>query len=327
MLGPLKLAAGQAWAAWRRFPVARRTLAAVPAGPPILVTGMYRSGTTWVGAMLAPAGLWHLHEPFNPNQGLWDDELAYARADRARPDIDALVGELLEGRHRSVLRLPDTGRWFMPLRLLPLEPRRVLLKDPSAALLSEYLARRHGIRTLVLFRHPAAVVASFLRLGWPTGRLVGRLLASETLMDDWLGPHSSAMEAVAGRRDALSGAVLYGCVASVLLGFEQRNPQSMSRLVFENLCADPVASFRSLCDTLDLRYDGKIREVHARLSAGGERDERPHGVIRASSAVAWRWRSQVTEPDLTTIRDTWERFDLPLYRAPADWRRDTGEGR
>ncbi|HUH21151.1 MAG TPA: hypothetical protein VLZ09_04715, partial [Gaiellaceae bacterium] len=34
---------------------------------PILVTGAHRSGTTWVGKMLALApGVGYVHEPFNP---------------------------------------------------------------------------------------------------------------------------------------------------------------------------------------------------------------------------------------------------------------------
>lgn len=321
MLAPLKLAAGQAWCAWRRYPAARRDLAAARPGPPILVTGMYRSGTTWVGAMLAPAGLWHLHEPFNPNRGLWRDELAYARSGYPRPDIDELVRELLRGRHRELLRLPHAGRWFTPLRLLPLRPTRVLLKDPSAALLSEYLVRRHGMRALIVFRHPAAVAASFLRLGWPTGALVKRLLSSRPLMEEWLAPVEPLMAAAIGRCDTTSGAILYGCVATVLWGFANRNPDSMTRLSFEDLCRDPESSFRALYRTMGLAYGDRPLREHARLSAGGSdpAQERPYGVVRTSAAVAGRWRADVPVAQQDAIRETWERFELPLYREAADW--------
>lgn len=327
MLSPLKLVAGQAWSAWRRYPAIRRELAAARPGPPILVTGMYRSGTTWVGAMLAPAGLWHLHEPFNPNRGLWRDELAYAPAAAARPDIDDLVRGLLHGRHRSVLRLPHAGRWFTPLRLLPFEPARVLLKDPSAALLAEYLVRRHGMRALVLFRHPAAIVRSFLRLGWPTGSLVERLRSSTSLMEDWLAPVESCMASAIGRRDAFSGTVLYGCIATVLLGFASRNPASMTRLSFEELCEEPMVAFRSLYEMLELDWDDRVRAVHDRLSSGGDGRERPHGVTRSTASVAWRWRTEVTAGELETIREVWARFGLPLYRDPADWERHPEDAR
>ena len=89
MLATVKLAAVRAWSAWRGFPTVRRALLAVSPGPPVLVTGVYRSGTSWAGAMLAPAGLWHLHEPFNPNRGLWRDELPFADPATACPPAGA----------------------------------------------------------------------------------------------------------------------------------------------------------------------------------------------------------------------------------------------
>ena len=324
MLSPLKLAAGQAWAAWRRYPAARRQLVSVPAGPPILVTGMYRTGTSWTGRLLAAAGVWHLHEPFNPNQGLWCEELAYARSTAPRPAIDVLVDELLRGGHRSALRLPHAGRWFTPLRLLPLQPRRVLVKDPSAALLAEYLVRRHRMRALVLFRHPAAVAASFVRLGWPTGRLVTGLRASKTLMEDWLEPYASRMEAVSGRSDWTSGTVLYACVARVLLGFADRNPGAMRRVGFEDLCADPPKSFREIYRWLELPWDDRFRESYLALSAQvpDRGSERPHGVVRPSADVARRWKSDLSAAEVEAVREEWERFDVPLYRGAEEWRRD-----
>ena len=326
MLAPVKLAAGQAWSAWRGYPAARRALLAARPGPPLLVTGVYRSGTTWAGAMLAPAGLWHLHEPFNPNRGLWGEELAYAEAGTARPEIDRLVAELLGGGHRATLRLPRSGRWFMPLRLLPIKPRRVLIKDPSAALLTEYMVRRHGMRAVILFRHPAAVVGSFLRLGWPTGSLVRRLLASPALMDGPLGRMGDAMGDAAGRGGALSGAVLCASVASALWDFSERNPESMVRVSFEELCRDPIGGFRGLFERLDLAYDDEVLRVHVRLTAGEENDgDGEHGVVRASAGLSERWRSRVSAADLAVIRSTWESLGPPLYREPGDWPRE-GEG-
>ncbi|HET6638426.1 MAG TPA: hypothetical protein VFH82_06570 [Gemmatimonadota bacterium] len=320
MFAPVRLAAGQAWSAWRGYPATRRALLSVSPGPPILVTGVYRSGTTWAGAMLAPAGLWHLHEPFNPNRGLWEEELAYAEAGAARPDIDRLVSRLLGGGHRATLRLPRSGRWFMPLRLLPITPRRVLIKDPSAALLSEYLVRRHGMRALIVFRHPAAVVGSFLRLGWPTGSLVRRLLANPALMKGPLSPMAGAMEEAAGREDAFSGTVFCACVASALWDFSERNPGSMIRVFFEELCRDPIGGFRALFERLDLAHDECVRREHVRLTAGkGNGADGEHGVVRVSAALADRWRTRVPAADLEVIRSTWERCGPPIYRDSTDW--------
>lgn len=320
MLAGVKLVAAQAWSAWRGYPAMRRALLSAVPGPPILVTGVYRSGTTWAGAMLAPSGLWHLHEPFNPNRGLWRHELAYADTRAAHPAIDRLVTELLCGGHRATLRLPRSGRWFMPLRLVPIRPRRVLIKDPSAALLSEYLVRRHGMRAVVLFRHPGAVVGSFLRLGWPTGSIVARLRADPALMEGALAPAASAMEQAAGRRDAFSGAVLCACVASVLWRFTEGNPGTMIRVSFEDLCRDPIEGFRALFERLGLAYDQGARRIHARLTAGDHRGaDSDHDIVRDSVGIAGRWRMRVSASDQATIRGVWDRLGPPLYRDAGDW--------
>lgn len=327
MLAPLKLAAAQAWLAWRAYPATRRSLVAARPGPPVLVTGVYRSGTTWVGSMLAAAGLWHLHEPFNPNRGLWPNELEYADPGRAHPALDDFVLRLLRGRHRSALRLPRSGRWFMPLRLLPLRPRRILIKDPSAALLTEYLVRRHGMHALIIFRHPAAIVSSFLRLDWPTGMLVERLLADEALVTGPLAGESRSMQEAAGRRDAFSGAVLCACLARVLWGFAERNRGTVCGLSFEELCLDPIEGFRALFERQNLGYDESVRAVHQRLTGGGTRHESEHGVVRSSADVARRWRARMAPGDLGVIREVWDRLGPPLYGDPAEWRADrSGSG-
>jgi hypothetical protein len=297
----------------------RRSLLAARPGPPILVTGVYRSGTTWVGSMLAAAGLWHLHEPFNPNRGLWPRELGYADPGRALPGVDDFVRRLLRGGNRSALRLPRSGRWFMPLRILPMRPRRVLIKDPSAAFLTEYLVRRHGMRALVVFRHPAAVVGSFLRLDWPTGAIVARLIADETLVNEQLAGQTRLMEEAVGRRDAFSGAVLCACVADVLWRFAERNPGSILRLSYEDLCRDPIGGFRALFDRLGLAYDERVRAVHLGLTGGEASGGSEHGVVRASSEVAGRWRARMAPDDLAIVRETWGRIGPPLYRDPEDW--------
>lgn len=319
-LSSLKLALGQSRAAWRRYPALRKKIGGLPSGPPILVTGMYRSGTTWVGAMLATPGVWHVHEPFNPHQGLWDRELEYAVPGEGRPDIDRFVAKILSGRHRRALRMPHSHRWFLPIRLLPQRPSRVLIKDPSAALLGEYLTRRHGMRTLVLFRHPAAVAQSVVRLGWPTGRLVGSLLESERLVADWFEPMLDMMEEARGRRDLFSGTVLYACVARILEGFVRRNPAGMTPLVFEGLCADPIAGFRELYRELDLPYDTAVAERHRLLCfREGEVDSGPHAVRRSSMNMAERWKRELSATDVEIVRSTWERAGIDRYRGRSSW--------
>lgn len=269
--------------------------------------------------MLAAPGIWHVHEPFHPRRGLWHKEFPYP-GDDDLAGIDVLVERILRGRHRRALRMPHSHHWFLPVRLLPQRPRRVLIKDPSAALISEYLARRHGMQTLVVFRHPCAVAASLVRLHWPTGRLVGGLLESEHLTRDWLGPITGLMHAARGRRDVFAGAVLYACIARVLDGFLRRNPDAMQALVFEELSADPIARFRELYATLGLPHDREVIERHQRLCfpeapvIGG-----PHGVRRRSADMARGWKRELAPEDVATVRSVWEAAQIDRYTEPGCW--------
>lgn len=187
----MKLALAQLYNSWRAYPGQLRLLEATPDGNTILITGPYRSGTSWVGQMLASAGVWHLHEPFNPHHGIWPDYFSYRRSDREDGRLDAMVtalssGRLVESSGHVFLRGIRANRFGMPARLGLFDGRlrRVLIKDPIACLLSEYLVRNHGMTAVLVLRHPAGFASSLENLGWDTANRLRGLLSDETLMAD-----------------------------------------------------------------------------------------------------------------------------------------------
>jgi hypothetical protein len=144
---------------------------------PILVTGAPRSGTTWVGRMLAShARVAYVAEPFNPDQlaGVPADHFFHHVTDRDAGRFVAYLERLL--RFRAV-PLPHRrrGLWHRAtraavraLRLLRyrLGAYRPLMKDPIAFFSAEWLARTFGMDVVVLVRHPAALAGSLKRLDW-----------------------------------------------------------------------------------------------------------------------------------------------------------------
>ncbi|MFL5942100.1 MAG: hypothetical protein ACJ75L_02390 [Gaiellaceae bacterium] len=111
------------------------------AGAPILVTGAHRSGTTWVGRMLAFApGVTYIHEPFNPrtpagiSSAPFDRYFAVVTAeneDRYLPGLERTLafrydlGAQLGSQHapRDLARAGrDFARWLPP-RLSRSRPR------------------------------------------------------------------------------------------------------------------------------------------------------------------------------------------------------------
>jgi hypothetical protein len=89
-------------------------------------------------------------------------------------------------RNRSSYDLARMARYATSLLLGRVLGRRVLVDDPYAMLASEWLADRVGCRVVVV-RDPAAIAASWKRLGWTTD--LGELLHQPALMRDWLEPY------------------------------------------------------------------------------------------------------------------------------------------
>lgn len=315
-----KLTAGLLRDAWLAYASTRRTLAAVPSGPPIFLTGTHRSGTTWLAKMLAASGIWYVHEPFNPNKRRWSEAFTYRRPDMRDERVDALMQDVLGGGFRAALNLPHAAHPWMPLRLLNPQMSRMMVKDPLACLLTAYLTRRFSLQTLILFRHPAGFVSSVSRLGWPRGEFLRRFLADEMLMDDHLAPYRALIEKHANEDTIASAAVLHGALTAVLWRFAQ---DGVGRpLQFETLCADPVGQCALLFRDIGLPYNENVRLQHVRLCHGEARPTgsyHPHAVVRNSMAMTDSWRHQLPRADVRTVRDVWERFNVPLYRDDADW--------
>lgn len=209
----------------------------------------------------------------------------------------------------------------MPLRILPQPVNRILIKDPIACLMSEYLTNHFALQTLVLFRHPAGFVASIKRLKWPRAPLIKQFLACKPLMTDWLSPYRKIMESVQNHENIETAAVLHGCLYTVLWGYVCRN-KNMTAICYEDLCILPIEKFEKLFQKLNLPYDNDVRRNHKILCYTKDEnhdDNNPHAVHRNSKKAATRWRQDLVPDEINRIQHIWEHFNLPLYRKDEDW--------
>src|SRR5436190_2423328 len=242
------------------------------AGPPILVTGAHRSGTTWVGRMLALApGVAYILEPFNPKRpkGLspagFDRYFTVVTAENERRYRSGLertlalrydLGVQLRCARtwRDVVRIP---RDYQRLRAARHAGGRPLVKDPIALLSAEWLAQSFGMQVVVLIRHPAAFAASLKRLGWEhsfatffdDGRLPEVLRPYETEIREQVERPAEILA-----QAALLWRLLYGVVA----GYRDRHPEWVF-LRHEDASLDPLGTFERLYDHLDLAFTAKAR--------------------------------------------------------------------
>lgn len=319
----LKLIVGRLYSAWRDYPAIRRELHALPPGPPIFVSGTHRSGTTWYAKMLAARGLWYIHEPFNPNKRVWQTHFPYAARGTSAPEVDRLMRSVLGGGFRQALMFENTDHPLMPLRLFPQPVNRIMIKDPLACLLTDYLTSRFQFQTTILFRHPAGFAASVCRLAWPRGEHIRRLLDCQPLMDDHLTPYAALLERHADTDTVASAAVLHGALNTVLWHFAQAGIGQWFR--FEDVCQDPIAHFESQYRKLGLPFNDDVArtlEVNCFDRPRSIETYHPHAVRRNSQAMAESWKQQLTVDNVSQIREIWEQFEIPLYRDSNEWTLD-----
>ena len=149
---------------------------------PVLVTGSHRSGSTWVGRMLAAADeLHYVQEPFNivahqrwlrptpPKQFLYissDNEQQWLDPVRRVFELRYPLGSNLVDRRGPRSSVRRTVRIAEDARQARRRGAAALVKDPIAIFSTRWLVERFGARAVVLVREPVAFVGSLKERGW-----------------------------------------------------------------------------------------------------------------------------------------------------------------
>jgi hypothetical protein len=196
----------------------------------ILVAGTARSGTTWLGDLLAGKEGRILFEPFHPGKVAGVKHLSYFPY--LRPDeADERLSSFCEQVFRGALRHPWVDREAGQLR-----PAYRVIKEVRANLFLAWLHRNFPqVPQLLIVRHPCAVVLSRLQLGWATDSDIGAFLEQPALVEDHLQPYLDVIERASTAAE--KHAVIW-CV-SHLIPLRQSAPRGVQVVFYENLCVQP----------------------------------------------------------------------------------------
>ncbi len=215
----------------------------------VLVAGIPRSGTTWVGRVLGQArGACYVHEPDNHlvrPQAWWVKRRlgAYPRLlpGQPAPDYERLFRVAFAGGARPSL----VSTWA--------RSGDVVVKSIFCARSLEWLAERFEPAVVVVERHPFAVIGSWAELGWN-----GFLDADPAAVAE--------CRAVFGVQPPRIGASWvdraawhYGFLAALLGRARHRHPE-WQVVSHETLCAGPEREFEELSDRLGLRFGAGARQ-------------------------------------------------------------------
>jgi hypothetical protein len=289
-------------------------------GRGILVTGLPRSGTSWVGKMLETSReVVYVNEPLNPSHppgrspGVLNAEIShryqYICADNEERWARA-YGDTLRLRYHPVAELRRNHRAYDLARLVKygtaftagqIRHRRALLDDPFALLSVAWFAQRLGCQVIICVRHPVTWVGSWQHLGWKAR--FHHFLDQPLLMRDLLGPYAEEMQALADSTDWLErAALLWRMVYAVIGGMVEQVPGLHVRR-YEDLASDPQSGFRELFGLCGLTWSEHAQQRIAQATTSGTKQSR--------GGMAWSVRGGLSR---TAFREMNSSAGIPSYR-------------
>ncbi len=288
----------------------------------LVVTGLHRSGTTFVGHVLRRAGYFQVFEPMNRQYGsrlvdrwkphpdtstadgmTYRDVLArvvegpvvYRNTLQSSNPLKRLVGRAI-GMNRVALR------YRLGLAAQRVRNRPRLFKDPDMLFCAEELSRQHACDVIILVRHPCAFHASVKRLGWRFP--LEDLFEQEALVTRYW---SHLREHFHGRPRSFAeeSALVWLLAHSVVRDQLAANP-NLILVRHEDLAARPMVVFRRLCRQLEIPFTASMSRRILSSTQGRRvqaRGNRATDLVRDSRALAGVWQTRLDPDEIKTIRE------------------------
>lgn len=264
----------------------------------ILVAGTARSGTTWLGDLIAselPSRI--LFEPFNPHLVAEYREFSYFQylePGTANPSFHAYAQSVFTGKIRNRWIDRQNERIFSNYRII---------KEIRANLALKWLHDSFPeVPILLLIRHPCAVVLSRMELGWATDSDIESFLSQPDLVEDHLAPY---MDVIQGARTNEEKHAVIWCVSN-LVPLKQCQPEEIKFVYYENLCIQAEVELAGIFKTISHEYTEQI----------GRKIDLPSQTTRNSSAVVTgsdrikSWKKGLDDSQIDKILRVVESFGL-----------------
>jgi Sulfotransferase family len=303
---------------------------------PILVTGSHRSGTGWVGGMIAAcrsSPVAYVWEPFSPlhRPGTFSVHFpywfAYVCPENEGPFLEP-VGDMLAFRYQAAaefaavqsvkdaIRLPRDWLRFIRYRRAGARP---LLKDPIAIFSAEWLCDTFDMDVIVLIRHPAGFASSLKSRGLT--HPFSHFLEQPMLMRDRLAPFRGEITRFAAEPQPLlqQAILLWKLIYWTILNYRGNRPDWMF-LRLEDIALNPQTEFEKIYRRLGLTYDEHVRRTVGKYSDPSNPAETPDPALvkRDSRASIGTWRERLDAQEIQLIRKEVEPISKEFY-SDSDW--------
>jgi hypothetical protein len=303
---------------------------------PILVTGSHRSGTGWIGSMIAASragSVAYLWEPWSPlaRPGIrdvpfdrWFLYVCGTNQDVYEPGLRRMLAYDYRwaAELRAMRRPKDVGRAVRDagrFRRYRARHARPLLKDPIALFSSGWVADRLDSDVVVLIRHPGAFVGSIVgrKLRHPFGDFVTQPL----LMEGLLAPFADEIERFAKEEQPLldQGILLWLLLHHAIKEFRDRRTDWLF-MRLEDIGRDPLPRFGEIFAHVGVPLDDAARTQILEHSSAANPDQAADmaSTKRNSAEAVTAWKRKLSADQVDRIRRGVEPLSSAFYGAH-DW--------
>jgi len=298
----------------------------------ILVTGSHRSGTTWVGKMIASSSdVFYLHEPFNINQkkeGIYhksfknwftyinhENEKQYYKPLLKTISLHYDLFSLLksEGISKENFRIA-VSKWLY-YRNLRKHDKRILIKDPIAIFSSEWLAERFDSQVIVLIRHPAAFAGSLKQKKW--NHPFKHFLNQPNLMAEHLSIFKGEIEEFAKNpHDIIDQACLLWRIIYFMVYKFQIRHNNWLFLRHEDISRNPIKHYQEIYNYLNLDFTSEVCNIIKSYSQAPNFSK--NEIKRNSLLTIYSWKKRLSEGEIFYIKEKVKDIST-IYYSDNDW--------
>lgn len=184
---------------------------------------------------------------------------------------------------------------------------RVVIKDPTASLLSIWIAKQFDAQVLFIMRHPCGFASSLDVLDWKLG--VNSLLRQEALMQDHLERFRDVLNRARNDKWLTRGAI-WGAIHMVYTKQMETNPDWLLYR-FEDICNDPARLFASIAQKLELEPSQHTSKKIQSLSTTENTD--PGSTRRNSRTMPDTWQQRMSPAQIDAVMGIVAEFGIVHY--------------
>ena len=300
----------------------------------IFVTGVIRSGTTFVGKILSlPLEVDYIHEPFNHVCGMPGMTKFYRYV---RPSLDTeemlqyheLTKSIFNYKLTLRSKVSEKDLWSQKiiktivgsrgpfyLRLAKLNPfhKAAIIKDPTGNLLSEYLYVNFKVKPVIIIKHPTSFIASLKRVNW--WPKLSEINDQNYLIEDYFADETDFI--FQQYSDPILAAAAYWRATYKVLLTQASKYADWQIITHEELSQEPIKIFQQLYQKFDLPWSKSIESKIVNYTQGNHSAQARKGKVqdfqRNSADIFKMHRDSLTSKERQQIFEIVQDVALQIY--------------